>query len=197
MRLFVALDLPSSLRTRLSWMSGGLQGARWVPPENYHITLRFIGEVPAWRAEEIDLALAGLRATGFDLQLSGVGTFEKGGKVMALWIGVDRNPALEHLQSKIETAMQRTGLESERRRFNPHITLARVDSVVPHKVAEWVQGRNLFRSDRVPIDHFTLFRSRLGKEQAIYDAEVEYPLRSHIQPNPVGASDIGAPDFGA
>ncbi len=58
MRLFVALDLPSALRTRLSWMAGGLQGARWVPPENYHITLRFIGEVPGWRAEELDQALA-------------------------------------------------------------------------------------------------------------------------------------------
>ena len=195
MRLFVALDLPSSLRTRLSWMSGGLQGARWVPPENYHVTLRFIGEVPAWRAEEIDLALAGLRATGFELQLSGVGTFEKGGKVMSLWIGVDRDPALDHLQSKIETAMQRAGLDSERRRFNPHVTLARVDSVPAFKVAEWLQGRNLFRSDKVPIEHFTLFRSRLGKEQAVYDAEVEYPLRSPVQPASVGGPDIGAVDI--
>jgi 2'-5' RNA ligase len=177
-RLFVAIDLPSSLRTRLSWMSGGLQGARWVPPENYHVTLRFIGEVPGWRAEEIDHALAGLRASGFELQLSGVGTFEKGGKVMSLWVGADRNPALEHLQSKIETAMQRAGLESERRRFNPHVTLARVEGVATHKIAEWVQGRNLFRSEPVPVEHFTLFRSRLGKEQAIYDAEVEYPLRN-------------------
>ena len=192
MRLFVALDLPHTLRTRLSWMSGGLQGARWVPPENYHVTLRFIGEVPAWRAEEIDLALAAISATGFDLQLSGVGTFEKGGKVLSLWVGVERNKALEHLQSKIETAMQRAGLDSERRRFNPHITLARVDSVPAHKVAEWVQGRNLFRSDTVPFEHFTLFRSRLGKEQAIYDAEVEYPLRSHIQPVPTDSPDLGA-----
>ena len=176
MRLFAAIDLPSSLRTRLSWMSGGLQGARWVPPENYHVTLRFIGEVPAWRADEIDHALAGLRATSFELQLSGVGTFEKGGKVLSLWVGVDRNPALEHLQSKIETAMQRAGLEPERRRFNPHITLARVEGIATHKIAEWVQARNLFRSETVPIEHFTLFRSRLGKEQAIYDAEVEYPL---------------------
>ena len=181
MRLFVAIDLPSSLRTRLSWMSGGLQGARWVPPENYHVTLRFIGEVPAWRAEEIDHALAGLRAAGFALQLAGVGTFEKGGKVLSLWVGVDRNPALEHLQSKIETALQRAGVEPERRRFNPHVTLARVEGVPSPKIAEWVQGRNLFRSDAVPVEHFTLFRSRLGKEQAIYDAEVEYPLNSALQ----------------
>ena len=177
----MAIDLPFSLRTRLSWMSGGLQGARWVPPENYHVTLRFIGEVPAWRAEEIDHALAGLRASGFALQLAGVGTFEKGGKVLSLWVGVDRNPALEHLQSKIETAMQRAGLEAERRRFNPHVTLARVEGIATHKIGEWVQARNLFRSDPVPVEHFTLFRSRLGKEQAIYDAEVEYPLKSALQ----------------
>ena len=183
MRLFVAIDLPSMLRTRLSWMSGGLQGARWVPPENYHVTLRFIGEVPAWRAEEIDHALAGLRATGFELQLAGVGTFEKGGKVLSLWVGVDRNPALDHLQSKIETAMQRAGLDSERRRFNPHVTLARVEGIATHKIAEWVQGRNLFRSEPVPVEHFTLFRSRLGKEQAIYDAEVEYPLAVPSSPS--------------
>ena len=179
MRLFVALELPSSLRTRLSWMAGGLQGARWVPPENYHLTLRFIGEVPGWRAEELDQALAGLRAPGFELVLSGVGTHSKGGKVTALWIGVDRNPALDHLQAKVETALQRAGLEAERRRFVPHVTLARMDGVPEAKIVGWVQGHNLFRSDPVRVEHFTLFRSRLGKEQAVYDAEVEYPLMSY------------------
>ena len=61
MRLFVALDLPWTVRTQLAGLASGLPGARWVPAENYHLTLRFIGEVPAWRAEEIDAALAGLR----------------------------------------------------------------------------------------------------------------------------------------
>jgi 2'-5' RNA ligase len=176
MRLFVALDLPPATRTRLSWMAGGLPGARWVPPENYHVTLRFIGELPGYRAEEVDHALSGVRAPGFSMALSGVGTFEKGGKVHALWVGVERNPALDHLQSKVETALQRAGLERERRRFAPHVTLARLDGVPEAKIAGWVQGHNLFRSDPVPIEHFTLFSSRLGKEQAVYAPEVEYPL---------------------
>ncbi len=182
MRLFVALDLPSSLRTRLSWMSGGLQGARWVPPENYHITLRFIGDLPGFRAEEVDHALAALRAPGFTMQLSGVGTFAKGGRVHALWAGVERNASLDFLQSKVETALQRAGLERERRRFAPHVTLARLDDGVPEqKVAAWVQGHNLFRADPVPVEHFTLFSSRLGKEQAVYAPEVEYQLLSYAR----------------
>jgi len=179
MRLFVALPLPMELRTRLSWMTGGLQGARWVPPENYHITLRFIGELAGYQAEEVDHALAGLRAPGFTLQLAGVGTFEKAGRVNALWVGVERNAALDHLQAKVETALQRAGLERERRRYQPHVTLARLDGVPESKVAAWVQGHNLFRSDPVLVEHFTLFRSRLGKEQAVYEAEVEYQLLSY------------------
>jgi 2'-5' RNA ligase len=176
MRLFVGLELPWSLKQRLSLLVGGLPSARWIAPENYHLTLRFIGEVPPHRAEEVDHALAGLRARGFTLSLAGVGTFAKGGRVTSLWVGAERDPSLDHLQSKIETALQRAGLEPERRRFAPHVTLARVESVAEAKLAGWVQSHNLFRSEPVAVEHFTLFSSRLGKEQSVYTAEVEYEL---------------------
>jgi 2'-5' RNA ligase len=177
MRLFVALDLPWSLRDRVSALAGsGIAGARWVPPENYHITLRFIGETPGHQAHDIDLALAGLRARGFSLSLSGVGTFAKGGRSTALWVGVERNPQLDHLRAKIETALQRCGLEPERRRFQPHITLARLDNVAEGKLVSFVQAHNLFRTDPLPFEHFTLFSSQLGKEASVYTPEVEYAL---------------------
>ncbi len=175
-RLFVGLDLAQPLRTRLAMLSGGIQGARWVPMENYHITLRFIGEVPGHRAEEIDTALAALRARGFTLTLAGVGTFNRAGRATTLWAGVERSAALDHLQSKIETACQRAGLEPERRRFNPHVTLARLDNAAEVKLAGYIQSHNLFRAEPVPVGHFTLFSSRLGKEASVYTAEVEYPL---------------------
>ena len=177
-RLFVALDLPSDLRTRLSFLAGGLPGARWTPPENYHVTLRFIGEVPRYLAEEADMALAALRARGFALTIAGVGTFSKGGKGKAtsLWAGVERSPELDHLRGKVETALQRAGFEPERRRFAPHVTLARTDNVEQDKLAAWVQSHNLFRAEPVPVEHFTLFSSRLGKEASAYTAEVEYAL---------------------
>ncbi|MBO0710904.1 MAG: RNA 2',3'-cyclic phosphodiesterase [Acetobacteraceae bacterium] len=176
MRLFVALDLPIPLRQRLAMLAGGVPGARWVPPENYHLTLRFIGETQKHRAEEIDEALFALRARGFSLTLAGIGLFEKGGRANSLWVGVERNPALDHLQNKIETALQRAGLEPERRRFAPHVTLARLDNVPEAKLAAYVQAHNLFRAEPVPVEHFTLFSSQLGKEQPVYTPEVEYEL---------------------
>ena len=177
MRLFAALALPWSVREQLAALSGsGVPGARWVPPENYHLTLRFIGDIPTHVARDVDEALLGLRARGFALTLSGMGTFAKGGASAALWVGAERNPALDHLRAKIETALQRTGLEPERRRFQPHVTLARLDNPVEARVAAFVQAHNLFRSAPVAVGHFTLFSSVLGKEQAVYTPEVEYEL---------------------
>lgn len=177
MRLFVALDLPWELRERLSALAGaGIPGARWVPPENYHLTLRFIGETPGHMAHDVDEALSGLRARGFSLTLAGLGTFEKGGRSTELWVGVERNPQLDHLRTKIETAMQRAGLEPERRRFQPHVTLARLDNAPEYKVVSYVQAHNLFRAEPVPVEHFTLFSSLLGKEASVYTPEVEYAL---------------------
>jgi RNA 2',3'-cyclic 3'-phosphodiesterase len=177
MRLFVALDLPWALRQRLTSLAGqGIPGAKWVTPENYHLTLRFIGEAPRHLAEEIDLALTGLRARDFALTLSGVGTFAKAGRPVSLWVGVERNPQLDHLRGKIETALQRVGLEPERRKFSPHVTLARLDNASEARLVAFVQMHNLFRSEPVPVECFTLFSSRLGKEQPVYTAEVEYAL---------------------
>ena len=172
----MGIELPWTLRERLDDLGGGVPGARWLPAENLHLTLRFIGETPKYRAEEIDLAMAALRGRGFPLVMAGVGVFEKAGRTLSLWAGVERNPALDHLQNKIETALQRAGLEPERRRFTPHVTLARLDNSPPDKLAAFMQARNLFRADPVPVTHFTLFSSQLGKEASVYTAEVEYPL---------------------
>ncbi len=176
MRLFVALDLPWEVRRQLSQLATALPGARWLPPENLHITLRFLGEMPAHRAEELDHALAALRGKRFNLQLGGVGVFEKAGRPQTLWAGVERSPQLDHLQAKIETAVQRIAFEPERRRFNPHVSLARLDNAPAGKLVEWLQRHNLLRAEPVPVEHFTLFSSRLGKDGAAYTAEVEYPL---------------------
>lgn len=181
-RLFVALALPAELKARLALLVGGIQGVRWVPPENYHLTLRFIGEVERWRAEEVDAALATIRAPAFELALRGVGHFEKGGRICALWAGAERNDGLSFLQAKVETALQRAGFEPERRRFAPHVTLARTERAAPEKLIAFMQATNLFRATPVMVEHFTLFSSHLGKSQALYVPEVEYDLTQAAAP---------------
>jgi 2'-5' RNA ligase len=177
MRLFVALDMPWSVREQLAALSGvGIPGARWVPPENYHLTLRFIGDIPGHVARDVDDALLAIRARGFALSLTGMGTFAKGGISNALWVGAERTPSLDHLRNKIETALQRCGLEPERRRFQPHVTLARLDNPAEGKVAAFVQAHNLFRTEPIPVEHFTLFSSLLNKDHAVYTPEAEYEL---------------------
>lgn len=175
-RLFVALALPAELKAELGLLQGGIPGAKWVPPENHHLTLRFIGEVEPWKAQEVDEALAGIRARPFELSLRGLGTFEKGGRISALWVGVEKTEGLAFLQGKVESALQRIGLEPERRRFAPHVTLARTERAAPEKVVAYVQAHNLFRAPPVLVEHFTLYSSRLGKEQAVYVPEVDYEL---------------------
>ena len=176
MRLFIALALPEALRAALASLAGGIAGVRWIPPQNLHLTLRFIGEVQSWQAQEIDDALAALRTRGFALSVAGVGTFAREGRVTTLWAGVERNDRLAHLQQKIETALQRAGLAPERRRFLPHISLARVDQTAQEKVVRWVQAHSLFRAEPVSVGHFTLFSSKLGKEFSVYTPEVDYAL---------------------
>lgn len=176
MRLFVAVDLPWALQDRLAGLTTGIMGARWVPRENLHLTLRVIGEVPNWRAEEVDLALHAIRGRSFSLVVAGAGLFEKGGRVTSLWAGVERSPQLDHLQAKIETALQRAGLDPERRRFTPHVTLARMDQPANEKITGFVQRNNLFRAEAFAVERFTLFSSQLGKEGSVYTAETEYRL---------------------
>jgi 2'-5' RNA ligase len=175
-RLFVGLALPAAIKAELALLAGGIPGARWVPPENYHLTLRFIGEVESWQAQEADDALATIRAKPFELSLRGLGTFEKAGRVSALWVGAEKSEALAFLQTKVESALQRAGLEPERKRFSPHVTLARTDRAPPDKLIAFIQQHNLFRAPPMMVTGFTLFASLLGKESPVYVPEVEYEL---------------------
>jgi len=176
MRLFVAIDLPWEVKEELSELSCNIPGARWVPTDNFHLTLRFIGEASRLQAEEIDLALAALRGRSFSFALSGLGWFDKNGRVNTLYAGVERNEDLARLQAKVATALHRCGLAPDKRRFTPHVTLARMDMAVNPALTSFVQANNLYRSVPIRVDNVTLFSSFLGKDQPTYTPEAEYAL---------------------
>lgn len=176
MRLFVALALPDAIRDSLDALAAGVPGVRWVPPENRHLTLCFVGEADGGAAEELDAALAAVAMPAFDLSLYGVGAFERRRQPHALWAGVAPQPALVRLHERVDAAVRRAGLEPERRRFKPHVTLGRVKQRAgPHLVA-WLKGNALFRTAPFTVAGFTLFRSYLGHAAAHYEPLADYPL---------------------
>ena len=175
-RLFVAIPLPDTVRSQLTLLQSGLQGARWIKPENIHLTLRFIGEVPNDVAGDIDMALTQVAAPSFGLHLDGIGNFARGKHPHALWVGVAKSEPLMRLQAKIESALVRAGLEAETRKFSSHVTIARLRDVRKGRVEDWAAAHGAFRSESFPVERFVLFSSFLSSSGAIYTEEASYPL---------------------
>jgi 2'-5' RNA ligase len=175
-RLFTALALPAAVRERLALVRAPLPGARWVPPDNMHVTLRFIGEVEPLVAAEIDAVLARITAPAFDIRLAGLGTFGARGRVRALWAGVENSEPLARLQANIEAACVRAGLPPESRKFHAHVTLARCKNIRAAPAAEFVATHEGFDLSALPIDAFVLYSSRIGRSGAVYAPEAVYPL---------------------
>jgi RNA 2',3'-cyclic 3'-phosphodiesterase len=177
MRLFVALALPDNIRWQLRLICGGLAGAgRWVPPENLHITLRFLGEVDGRDAHFVDAALAGIRAPRFSLRLKGVGAFTSGQRVKAVYAGIEKQPALQQLHDKVESAVVRAGLTPDGQKYTPHVTLSRPKEAPLGKLQHYLAEHSLFKSDPFEVTHFTLYSSEMGSEQAVYSALRSYAL---------------------
>jgi len=178
MRLFVALAIPDPVAQSLMLIQGGVPGARWQTREQLHLTLRFIGEVDGRDAAMLDDALAGIVAPAFSLQLHGVGQF--GNKQPhALWAGVRKNPALEHLQMKVDNAIRRVGQPRDAHKFAPHITLARLRQPEMGKLTQWLAHNALYNSPEFAIDAFHLYSSKLSQDGSRYRIEQSYFLEGN------------------
>jgi RNA 2',3'-cyclic 3'-phosphodiesterase len=176
-RLFVALDIPEIVADALSVLQSGVDGARWIDPGNFHLTLAFIGETDRHGFSNALDALSGIEAPAFDLRLSGVGVFGDK-KPRALWAGVAPSPELQHLQTKVETALRRAGFDIEKRKFKPHVTIARLKHA-PQELAElYAAQHGLFSCGPFPIEAFHLYTSELGNDGSHYVIEASYALSS-------------------
>ena len=176
MRLFVGLDLPEDLRLTLGTLRTGISGARWMAPESYHITLRFIGEADRHQAADLDDALADIDAPAFDLAFDGVGSFASRGRLRAIWAGVESSGALCHLHDKVERAAIRAGFTPEDRKFKPHVTLARFKGTPEFAAGRFLEDHAGFTSRMFTVERFVLFESTLGGEGAHYSPIRDYPL---------------------
>ncbi len=174
-RLFTGLELPEHVVTELAAMQGGISGARWLDEEDYHITLRFIGDVDVATAYEVHSALEGIRRPAFTVTLDGLDAFG-GSKPRAIVATAKAATPLIELQAEQERLMRRLGLPLETRKYRPHVTLARLRQATPAAVANYLSMRGWLASRSFPVDHFTLFSARDSVGGGPYLAEATYPL---------------------
>ncbi len=175
-RLFTALEIPRDAALSLSLLRGGLPGARWIDVENYHLTLRFIGDVEGHVADEVANALDRVRRPSFTLTLSGVGVFG-GKKPHSLWAGTSASPDMHALQGEIERICQRLGLPADPRKFSPHMTLARLRNSNPAEVANYLSARGNFATMPFKVGRFVLMSSRDSVGGGPYIIEEAWPLQ--------------------
>ncbi len=174
-RLFTGLEVPRGVATALSTLRGGLPGARWIDPENYHVTLRFIGDIDDRMAHEIALLLDQVKRRPFDLRFNGLGSFG-GRRPRAVYLGIEPTSSLLELQAEHERLLQRVGLEPEGRKYTPHVTLARLRDATSHEVAQYLSTRGGMGVPPVLVSRFVLFSSRASVGGGPYIVEAAYPL---------------------
>jgi 2'-5' RNA ligase len=174
-RLFTGLEIPPDVCRILSDLRGGLPGARWIDPENYHLTLRFIGDIDGASANEIASVLLRVNRKPFKVTLRGLSSFG-GKKPRAVVASVEPSGPLVDLQAELERLMQRCGLDPESRKFTPHVTLARLRDASNHDVANYLYVRGYFPSKVFTAERFVLFSSRASVGGGPYVVEDSYAL---------------------
>ncbi|MGE5536623.1 MAG: RNA 2',3'-cyclic phosphodiesterase [Acidobacteriota bacterium] len=174
-RLFTGVEIPPETRQALASQRGGLPGARWIDPENYHLTLRFIGDVDDVTAREVASLLGKVKRAPFDLRLEGLTSFGSR-KPRAVVATVTLAQPLLDVQAEHERLMQRIGLDPDGRKYTPHVTLARLRDSSSRQVAEYLAARGYFRTAPFRVSRFVLFSSRASVGGGPYVVEESYPL---------------------
>jgi RNA 2',3'-cyclic 3'-phosphodiesterase len=174
-RLFTAIEISEAIRQRLSLIRAPLAGAKWVAPENMHITLRFVGDIDGRTADEFASLLAGVRVRPFAVSIRGVGAFG-GREPKVLWAGVEAGEELDTLYRANERAARGAGLEPEGRAFKAHVTLARMRSGRQAAVARFLEENGDLRTEPFTATRFVLLSARPGSGGGPYVVEAEFPF---------------------
>lgn len=198
MRIFVALDIPETIRDSIFRFSEGLRGfapdARWVGPETFHITLKFIGEQSPPDVERLKHVLASVKMQPFDVSFRGHGVFPNPRAARVFWVGIHADERLAQLAAAVDNATSQLGIPREQNAFRPHLTLARARgaSGSPHqrsegrkpsgavspfsRVQEKLQGIVEPEFGTMSATEFFLYESKLSPKGAQYFKLERFPL---------------------
>ena len=181
MRLFTAIDIPAGVLENIERLLARLEPTaqiKWSPIDNLHITLKFIGEWPEDRLDELKRALSGVPARGpVDIEIRQVGFFPNPHSPRVFWAGIHAGPELAGLAAETDRALEKLGVEPEKRAFSPHLTLARIKEPKPLvKLRQEIAALDSFDFGRFTADRFHLYQSRLSPSGSVYTKLSEFPL---------------------
>jgi RNA 2',3'-cyclic 3'-phosphodiesterase len=188
-RCFVAIPLPEEVKDRLVAVQPPVApGVRILGRDKIHLTLHFLDEIDPQEFEAARNALSLVKAAAFTITIRGVGRFPPRGRPTVLWAGIEDSPALVALHASVGRALKSAiGFQPERRRYSPHITLARLNPPArPEDIERHLRERKDFQVPPVLVDRFALFSSVLMKDGPRYSEEAAFPFTA-----PDGMRDQG------
>lgn len=172
-RAFVAIDVSPAMRNSLHDVQRKLRSvfdlhASWVRPENFHLTIRFLGGISSDRLATLCCRLQEIRCSPFDLSLSGAGCFPDVRRPIVLWAGLEEEPELIRLANSVESACVDVGMSQEKKPFHAHVTLARVKDRIRNPAAFQQFLSDVHLSDSCPVREMTLYQSILDRQGSMY-----------------------------
>jgi 2'-5' RNA ligase len=193
LRLFIAVELPSSIQDSIQKRTAGLREAlgtalvRWLPLQNVHLTLKFLGDVAPQQLEALQdlLVRQAVHEQGFDVEVGGLGAYPSVHRPSIVWIGLRAPDGLRSLQHGIEAAAEGLGFRTEQRRFSPHLTIGRVNPRASandlRTIRAALESAELDGVGSLSVRAIHLFRSELQPIGSIYTKLFSTALGSATQ----------------
>lgn len=175
-RLFIALDPPLEIKQALLQLPRAYSGARWQIAAQMHITLVFIGDVDKSQVPELIETLTQITSEPLTLSLKGVDYFGSNRYPRVLYAAIEKNPALDKLQKQVYKAVAAMDIELERKKYIPHVTLARLDRTPYESVGQFLEAEALFKTDSFSVEQFHLYSSKQTRAGSEYRIEASFPL---------------------
>lgn len=178
-RSFIAVELPDEIKLELKQLEAQLKSGRryamkWVDPDSIHLTLKFLGNIAVDRSGEITKVIedAARGISPFQVNVTGLGVFPNSKRVQVTWVGLGgQTGKLEQLQQNIESGMEKLGFIPEKRKFTPHLTIARFRNHASlgerQDFGQLIAGTK-FNAGTFVVDSISLMKSQLTREGAIY-----------------------------
>lgn len=181
LRLFIAIDIPDDIRTLMCGMGGSIPGARAVPADQLHLTLKFLGDTDSGLLPDIREALASIDFAPFTIHLQRVGHFPPRGNPRVIWAGIEPLADVTRLRNAIEKSLAEIGIERDHRKFSAHVTLARLKNSPLNRVTQFLAGNSFFATPSFTVSEFLLYSSSLSARGAAHSVLAAFPCTNSPQ----------------